>query len=63
MLEGCWGIGQAKRHDLVLILAIRGNEGSLPNIFWLDPNQVEGGAEIKTREDLSRVGSSKDIIR
>ena len=46
-LKNCWGIGESKRLDSVLIVSVRCVESSLPLISPLDMDQMVNITKIK----------------
>ncbi len=50
-LEDGWGFGKAIRHDEVLIVAGRGNEGLLPFSAFPDSNEVMHAPQVQLGED------------
>lgn len=53
MLKSGWGVGQAKRHDIVLEMAISGAKSSLPFVTRADLNQVIGIVQVNLGKYLS----------
>ena len=52
-LERGWCIGQSKRHDLVLKVAIAGLEGYCPFVSFPNPHLIVGISQIKLGESSS----------
>ncbi len=46
-------VGQSKRHDLVLEMAVAGPEGRLPFIAFSDPHSMVGVGQIELGETSS----------
>src|SRR5918997_847645 len=52
MLENSRSIGKAKRHDIILKMAIPCTESCLPFVSFLDSYEVVSSPQINFREDL-----------
>jgi hypothetical protein len=52
MLERCWGIGEAERHDEAFEVTVAGAEGCLPLVAGLDAEEIIGAAEVDLGEDF-----------
>jgi hypothetical protein len=52
MLERCWGVGEAERHDEAFEVTVAGAEGCLPLVAGLDAEEIIGAAEVDLGEDF-----------
>jgi hypothetical protein len=61
-LERGWGIGQPKRHHLILEMAISGSESRFLNVILMDPDLVVPRTEINLGKDLGTMESVYQVI-
>lgn len=61
-LEGGGGVGEAKRHDGELIVAIAGAEGGLGDVFGGHTNLVVAVAEVNLGEDGGPMEAVKELV-
>ncbi len=52
-LERCWYVGQFKRHDMVLKVAISGAEGCILFVAFSDPHLMRDIGQLELDEMLS----------
>ena len=61
-LEGGWGVGKSKGHDLVLVVAISSTECSLLYIILVNLDLIITPAKVDFGEDGSSLESINEII-